>query len=236
MIETSAILHKAQRELNTKGRIVATLADYGHAHAAFDAGLAALYRTKIPETALAVVRAAEAMGAKLGVGVKITVSALMAKLGIAGRGVAAARLRDAEERGFLKLVETDKGYGRTSARIYELGKTSAEVATLIETGVGTQCVFPPVEDVEREIIQGPLSSRYKGTAGIGSENVNEVKGRSVPADLGTDASPKATEDPVLSKIVPSVPLYQGKGRDDFRESDDDAGNLSAFAPGRDGLI
>jgi len=160
----------------------------------------------------------------------------MTKLGITGRGVAAARLRDAEERGFLKLVETEKGYGRTTARIYELGKTSAEVATLIETGVGTQCVFPPVEDVEREIFQDPPSSRYKGTTGIAGENVNDIKERSVPTDLGTDASPETTEDPVLSKIVPSVPLYQGKRRDDFRESDDDAGNLSAFAPGRDGLI
>ena len=73
-IETSAILHKAQREKDAMGRIVATLDDYAHAHDAFDAGLATLYQTKIPETALAVVKAAEALGATKEKGVKITVS------------------------------------------------------------------------------------------------------------------------------------------------------------------
>jgi hypothetical protein len=37
-----------------------------------------------------------------------------------------------------------------SVRIYELGKTSAEVAQLIKT-VAKQCVFPSPEDVENEI-------------------------------------------------------------------------------------
>ena len=38
-IRTSAILHKAQREKDEKGRIIATLDDYQHAHEAFDPGL-----------------------------------------------------------------------------------------------------------------------------------------------------------------------------------------------------
>jgi hypothetical protein len=143
-IETSAILHRAQREKDAAGRIVATLDDYRHAHEAFDAGLASLYRTKIPDTALAIVKAAEAMGATAEIGVKITVSALMGKLGITGRGVANSRLNHAEECGFLKLVDTGKG----GARIYELGKTSAEVVELIESGSAGQCVFPTVEAVE----------------------------------------------------------------------------------------
>ena len=70
------------------------------------------------------------MGATDAIGVKITVSGLMTKLGITGRGVAASRLNHAEECGFLKLVDTGKG----GARTYELGKTSAEVAALIESG------------------------------------------------------------------------------------------------------
>ena len=44
------------------------------------------------------------------------------------RGSAGSRLNHAEECGFLKLVDTGKG----GARTYELGKTSAEVAALIE--------------------------------------------------------------------------------------------------------
>ena len=154
-IETSAILHRAQRKTDAEGKIVATITDYRHAHEAFDAGLAALYRTKIPETALAVVKAAEALGARIEVGAKITISALMAKLGITGRGIASARLKDAEERGFLKLIEPTSGYGRTSARIYELGKTSSEVAELIKTGA-QQCVFPSPEEVENEFFLAAL--------------------------------------------------------------------------------
>ena len=165
-IETSAILHRAQREKDAAGRTIATLDDYGHAHAAFDAGLAALYRTKIPDTALAVVKAAEAMGATDAIGVKITVSALMGKLGITGRGVAASRLNHAEECGFLKLVDTGKG----GARTYELGKTSAEVAALIESGSAAQCVFPTAEEVLKNILKKQASNpsvplRYEGTNG-----------------------------------------------------------------------
>ena len=165
-IETSAILHKAQRKSDAAGRIVATLDDYRHAHEAFDAGLAALYRTKVPETALAVVKAAEAMGATAEIGVKITVSALMAKLGITGRGVAASRLKYVEECGYLKVVDTGKG----GARTYQLGKTSAEVADLIESGGAGQGVFPTAEEVLKNILIKQASNpsvplRYEGTNG-----------------------------------------------------------------------
>ena len=81
-IRTSAILHKAQREKDASGRIVATIDDYRHAHEAFDEGLARLYKTKTPETSLAVVKAVEEMAVGAGIGVKVTVSSLMLKLGI----------------------------------------------------------------------------------------------------------------------------------------------------------
>ena len=158
-IETSAILHRAQREKDAMGRIVATLDDYAHAHDAFDAGLATLYQTKIPETALAVVMAAEALGATKEQGVKITVSALMKRLGINGRSVANSRLWDAEDRGFLNLVDLGKGHGRTSPRVYELGKTSTEVAALIMSGSAGQCVFPKVEDVKKTLSKTSVSPR-----------------------------------------------------------------------------
>jgi hypothetical protein len=180
-IETSAILHRAQREKDAAGQTIATLDDYAHAHAAFDPGLAALYRTKIPDTALAVVKAAEAMGATDAIGVKITVSALMGKLGITGRGVAASRLNHAEECGFLKMVDSGKG----GARTYELGKTSAEVFALIESGSAGQYVFPKMEGVKKHVLNPSVPPRYGGTASMATHSDGFVP--AVPAYLdGTE--------------------------------------------------
>jgi hypothetical protein len=163
-IKTSAILHKANRGTDSDGRIVATIDDYRHAHEAFDEGLARLYKIKTPDTALAVVRAVEAMGATPTFGVKVTVSALMAKLGITGRGAANDRLRHAEDRGFLRLVETPGGYGRTSPRIFEIAKTSEEIAGEIAAAVAPG-VFPLPDEVENEVLGGGSTPRYSGTDG-----------------------------------------------------------------------
>jgi hypothetical protein len=104
-IRVSAVLHRTQRERDGKGRIVAALADYGTAYEAFDAGLAALHQVKTSETLIAVVRAVEGLGATESLGVKVTVRALMDRLGIASFATALERLRDAEARGLLKLVD-----------------------------------------------------------------------------------------------------------------------------------
>ena len=79
-MKTSAILHKAQRKTDFIGRIVASLDDYRHAHEAFDGGLGRLYKVKAPETALAVVRAVEAMGATRDAGIKVSVTSLWTNL------------------------------------------------------------------------------------------------------------------------------------------------------------
>ena len=146
-IKTSAILHKAQRKKDARGRIVATVDDYRNAHEAFDEGLSSLYKLKIPLTALAVVKAIEEIGATEEDSVKITVSMLMSKLGISGRGAAADRIRDAEDRGFIKLVDKFGGYGRTTAREYTIGRSSKVIEADIKAGVGSG-VFPPAERVE----------------------------------------------------------------------------------------
>jgi hypothetical protein len=130
-----------QRKTDSKGRVVANLDDYQHAHEAFDGGLGRLHKIKTPETALAVVRAIETMGATKDKGVKVSVTDLMDKLGISGRGTANDRLRDAEERGFLKPVDPAAEYGRTSGRAYKIGRSSEEIAKdfATDTAVG---VFP----------------------------------------------------------------------------------------------
>jgi hypothetical protein len=86
------------------------------------------------------------MGATRDAGIKVSVTNLMDKLGIAGRGTANDRLRDAVERGFLKLVETPAEYGRTSARVYKIGRSSEEIAKDFATGE-TLGVFPLPDEV-----------------------------------------------------------------------------------------
>ena len=61
-IKTSAVLHKAQRETDAKGRIVATIDDYRHAYEAFDEGVSSLYGVKTRKEIIAVVKAVEEMG------------------------------------------------------------------------------------------------------------------------------------------------------------------------------
>ena len=90
-------------------------------------GLASLYKVASPVTTIAVVRAIEEMGATSTKSVKVTVTALMEKLGISGRGTASERLRDAEERGYIKLVEKQGGYGRTTPREYTIEKYAVEI-------------------------------------------------------------------------------------------------------------
>jgi hypothetical protein len=168
-IKTSAILHKAQREKDANGRIIATIDDYRHAYEAFDEGLARLYKVKTPETALAVVRAIEEMGATEWDGVKVTVSALMLKLGITGRGATADRVKDAEDRGFIKLVEKASGYGRTTPHEYLIAKSSEKIEADIKAGVGLG-VFPAVENVKIFFSKGGDTPRYKGTTGTSDES------------------------------------------------------------------
>jgi hypothetical protein len=168
-IKTSAILHKVQRKTDSNRHIVASLDDYRHAHEAFDGGLGRLYKIKTPETALAVVRAVEAMGATREAGIKVSVSDLMDKLGITGRGTANDRLRDAEERGFLKLVETEAEYGRTSPRVYVIGRSSEEIAKDSATGE-TLGVFPSPDEVLRQVrMRGDDRTAYHEEVSLGED-------------------------------------------------------------------
>jgi hypothetical protein len=82
---------------------------------------------------LAVVRAAEALGATPDVPVKITVRTLMRELGDVSLGTAASRLKHAIEMGFLEQVASVEGYGQTTARLYRLGKATGETVQLEPT-------------------------------------------------------------------------------------------------------
>ena len=164
-IKTSAIVHKAQRKMDSNGRIVASIDDYRHAHEAFDGGLGRLHKIKTPETALAVVRAVEAMGATRDAGIKVSVTNLMDKLGIAGRGTANDRLKATPRNAaFLKLVETAAEYGRTSAApSTRSGRSSEEIAKDFATGE-TLGVFPLPDEVLLQVRMGTEGTAYREEA------------------------------------------------------------------------
>jgi hypothetical protein len=60
-ISASTILHKAQRQADAKGRLIATLDDYQQAFGAFAPGMAAHYRPQVSAGVIALVKAIETM-------------------------------------------------------------------------------------------------------------------------------------------------------------------------------
>jgi hypothetical protein len=142
--ETSAVLHKAQREMDEKGRIVALPADYRNAWNAFNTSVSALYGVRTRAEIVATVRAAEGMGAvKGGDSVKITVAAMRKALGINSNDVAASRLREAVEHGALEEDHERRGIGRGSPRFFRLLIPSAALNAAPGRGV-----FPEPGEVE----------------------------------------------------------------------------------------
>jgi hypothetical protein len=214
-IRTSAILHKAQREKDEKERIIATLDDYKHAHEAFDPGLASLYKTVSPVTTIAVVRAIEEMGATNSNPAKVTVTSLMEKLGVTGRGTANDRLRDAEERGYIKLVDKQGGYGRTTPREYTIEKYAVQIEEETRTSFGTG-VFPSREAVEaaqKNSSERPQSTRYSGTAGTRSAGEpNYTDCTTVPDEPAPSEKKSSDTKPAPERVEPSAGAASEKPR------------------------
>jgi hypothetical protein len=130
------VLHKAQRQTDDRGRIVAEFADYRCGWNAFNQSVSALYGVRTRAEVVAVVQAAETLGAvKGGESVKITVAALRKELGINSNEVAANRLKEAVENAALKEDDSKRGIGRGSPRFFELLKTSHELQTTPTLGV-----------------------------------------------------------------------------------------------------
>jgi hypothetical protein len=155
-IKTSAVLHKTKRETDARGRIVATIDDYRHAHEAFDEGVSSLYGVKTRKEIIAVVKAVEEMGGKLGESLKVTVAALRQRLGINSNSTASDRLMEAVERRAIELDEEKSGSGRGAPRYFRLMRSSAQIVA--EPGQG---VFPSSEDVLREInIPTPIGAGH----------------------------------------------------------------------------
>jgi hypothetical protein len=148
-IEASAVIHKADREADAPGRIIATLEDYEQAHNAFDAGMAALYGIKQSGAIKAALRAVIAVAgeqdatgaAQLGVSYKITLAALRHKLGFASNRTVLNRLESLVDLGVIEEDEEKHGRGKGSPHHYRIKKWEID-----STGLGN--VFPTRADVE----------------------------------------------------------------------------------------
>ena len=147
-IKASAVLHKAQRDKNADGAIVATLDDYEHAHAAFDEGLASVHGYADAKV-VGVVEAIEAMQSELmpDVAVKVTLRDLAKRLRVASPMTAGVRLSAALDCGAIEQDDTMGGRG--GARYYRVLETSEALRKKPSLGV-----FPPREWVERAMCVG----------------------------------------------------------------------------------
>jgi hypothetical protein len=186
-IKTSAVLHKVQRQNDSKGRIVATIDDYRHAYQAFDEGVSSLYGVKTRREVMAVVKAVEDMGGSLDESVKVTVAALRDKLGINSKSVTANRLMEATERGALELDEEKSGSGKGRPRYFKLLKTSSQIDA--EQGQG---VFPPPEDVLREI---------NCSSSVGSGHADKTDKKDEAANLSQPPAAPEKKSPAWSVML-----------------------------------
>jgi hypothetical protein len=161
-VKASAVLHKAQRQTDDRGRIVAEFADYRCGWNAFNQSVSSLYGVRTRAEVVAVVQAAETLGAvKGGESVKITVATLRKELGINSNEVAANRLKEAVENAALKEDDSKRGMGRGSPRFFEILKTSHELQTTPTLGV-----FPAPSAVKKyfEGREGPkMADKTDGT-------------------------------------------------------------------------
>ena len=182
-IKASTVLHKAQRQTDQNGRIVAELADYRHAWNAFNQSAASLYGVKMRPEVIAVVEAAAKLGAKkkdpnatfTPESAKITVGALRKEIGINSNDVAYHRLKEAVESGALEEDDSKRGSGRGRPRYYWIRKTSDELRVDSARGV-----FPPPHSVQKIFFRGRERSENHGQNGQ-NEQSKRVTSTSCPS-------------------------------------------------------
>ena len=217
-IKSSAVIHKAQRQTDSEGRLVAEMADYRHAYSAFNPAMSALYGVKVRPELVAVAKAAEGLGATLYIpegaahddhtdSVKITVGAMRQALGINSNDVVYTRMQEALDAGILKQDESRKGVGRGGPRYFWLLRTSQE----LKTG---QClgVFPAYSSVKKFLEGGP-DSQDDGQDGLkDGPNPSHPSYPSYPPNSGgTDkgqAAPVEAHNPSYPSSPESDPPYK----------------------------
>jgi hypothetical protein len=224
-VKSSAVIHRAQRQTDSQGRLIAELADYRHAWSAFNQSMASLYGVKVRPELVAVAKAAEAMGAELydstashsaldNPSVKITIGMMRQALGINSNDVADNRIKEAIDAGVLRQDEDRKWSGRGSPRYFWLLRTSRALAASAQLGV-----FPAPSSVKKFLLGGggSKSNGQEGkeggdTAGHGQSRPSRPSYPSYPPS--GDAQPPHADfseanAPASPPSFPSYPLSGG---------------------------
>ena len=187
-VRAAAVLHRAQRAVDESGRIVAEFADYRHAWNAFNQSVSSLYGVRTRSEVVAVVQAAEALGAvKGGESIKSTVAALRKELGINSNEVAANRLKEAVESGALREDDSKHGIGRGSPRFFELLKTSHELRTTPTLG--------PAPHAVKNIFEGREGCKTAGQKGQNGQDGEDERREAVSCPSQSSCPPSS--DPSL---------------------------------------
>lgn len=180
-VKSSAVIHKAQRQIDSQGRLIAELADYRHAWSAFNQSMAGLYGVKIRPELVAIAKAAEWLGAPRYIpeshlhddhtkSVKITIGMMRQALGINSNDVADNRIKEALDAGVLKQDEDRKGYGRGSPRYFWLLRTSRELQASAQLGV-----FPSPSLVKNFLVGGGGSKTNGQEGKDGKDGKDEAR-------------------------------------------------------------
>jgi PAS domain-containing protein len=201
-IEASAIVHQAQRQRDAAGRIIAEIADYENAHAAFNEGAAALYDLKPSEAIVATLKAvAEIAREERGEddeeddeagerSYKIVVEEVRRKLGVASKETASRRLGKVVDLGFLEEDEARRGKGRGSPRFYKIRNQA------LDGQMGQLAnAFPAASEVKK-ICEG------RGGSKTAVQNVRDVQeGEAAAADVVSCTSRSSC----TAGLVPPLP-------------------------------
>jgi hypothetical protein len=214
-VKSSAVLHKAQRQTDSQGRLIAELADYRHAWSAFNLSMSGLYGVKVRPELVAVAKAAEGLGAEVYIpesalhdnhtaSVKITVGAMRQALGINSNDVVYNRMREALDAGILKQDETRQG-GKGGPRYFWLLRTSRELQAGAQLGV-----FPAPSSVKNFLLGGGGSKSAGQDGNNGQQPTDPSTSRpyypSYPPSPEAQRSTENLSGDAYSPLFPSYPL------------------------------
>ena len=197
-VAACAILHKAQREVDARGRILATLVDYEHAWKAFNPGVSTFHNPQQAPGVIALVRVLEGLIEKArkakaaasdyrlrdnpdvwspvdasfdGSSVKATARQLASLLGLASMDTVSSRMGDAKLAGAVVCVNESDPHN--VPRRYEVKISSKDLARK-----GALPVFPPPAEVVR--LMNDPAAYERARAAILAE---VAKGETEPKEL-----------------------------------------------------
>jgi hypothetical protein len=214
-IKSSAVIHKAQRQVDGQGRIVAEMADYRHAWSAFNQSMAGLYGVKTRPELVAVAKAAERLAALLYIpesplhddhtaSVKITIGMMRQALGINSNDVAYNRMQEAIDAGILKQDESRYG-GKGSPRYFWLLRTSQELQAGERLGV-----FPAPSAVKKFLVGGGPSPNngQETNNGMGAHgpSASHPSYPSYPQNSAPDGDQEKVSEGAIDPLFVSYPF------------------------------